>query len=355
MRIILSFGLYLLVCSPLRAFHDIGLPEKEAIHHKTPVHNRFDKYLKLKSPVLHHKKWDDYQPFEDEGSGVWTFGGNSSINTSQAQFSNWQGGGQNSVAIAAALNLNLTYRSETVVWETTLSGGYGLMLQGGSTSWFKTDDRIEITTKFGKKAGKSWYYTALLTPSTQFQPGYMNIGDVTPISNFFAPGYVVGSLGFDYNPSSKISIFIGPVTSKNTIVLDQNLANQGAYGVEAGEYDFTTGTYTKLGKRHRSETGGFFRLNYNEPRVLKNIGIQSKLELFSNYLYKPGNIDVDFENTIILQVNEFIATSIILHFIYDDDIMIALNPEGTRSGPRLQFKEVLGVGLNINLGGASGY
>jgi hypothetical protein len=64
---------------------------------------------------------------------------------------------------------------------------------------------------------------------------------------------------------------------------------------------------------------------------------------------------VDFENTISLQVNEYIATTIILHFIYDDDILISLDPEGSRSGPRLQFKEVLGVGLNINLGGNAGY
>ena len=31
--------------------------------------------------------------------GVWTFQGSSTINTSQSQFSNWQGGGQNSIAL----------------------------------------------------------------------------------------------------------------------------------------------------------------------------------------------------------------------------------------------------------------
>jgi hypothetical protein len=307
--------------------------------------------IDLLRPSSVGKKIDDFEPYEVPSKGQWTFNGNSNINTSQAQFSNWQGGGANSIALAAALSLNLLYQSETINWETSLSGGYGLMLQGGTTDWFKTDDRIELATKFGRKAGKSWYYTALLTPSTQFQPGYSYIGDTIPISNFFAPGYVVGSLGFDFNPSSKLSVFIGPVTSKNTFVLDQNLANQGAYGVEAAEIDWATGDIITPGKQHRSETGGYFRLNYNEPRVIKNIGIQSKLELFSNYLNKPGNIDVDFENVITLQVNEFIATTIILHFVYDDDIQIALNPEGTQSGPRLQFKEVLGVGLNINLGG----
>jgi len=281
--------------------------------------------------------------------GTWTFQGSSTINTSQSQFSNWQGGGQNSISLSTMLNMSLSYISETFSWESTLDAGYGLMLQGSSGRWFKNDDRFEISTKIGKKASKSWYYTALLTPSTQFQPGYMSEFDTVPISRFFAPGYVVASLGFDYNPSTKLSVFLGPITSKNTFVLDQNLADQGAYGVEAATYDYFTGEMLSPGKKHRSETGGYMRIVFNEPRIVKNIGLQSKLELFSNYLYKPGNIDVDFENTFTLKVNEYISTTMILHFIYDDDIQIALDPLGLRTGPRLQFKEVLAVGLLITL------
>jgi hypothetical protein len=161
---------------------------------------------------------------------------------------------------------------------------------------------------------------------------------------------VVASLGMDYNPSQKLSVFIGPVTSKNTFVLNQDLADQGAYGVEAAKMDPVTFEYIPgTGKRHRSETGGFMRVVYNEPRIMKNVGIQSKLELFSNYLNNPENIDVDFENVLNLKINQYISTTLILHFIYDDDIMIALDPEGLRSGPRLQFKEVLSVGLSIQL------
>ena len=133
--------------------------------------------------------------------------------------------------------------------------------------------------------------------------------------------------------------------------MNQDLANQGAYGVEPGEYDYFTGEYLTLGKKFRSEAGGSMRVEYNEPRIVKNVGIQSRLVLFSNYIENPGNIDVDFENTFNLQVNEFITTHLILHFVYDDDIQIALDELGERTGPRLQFKQVLAVGLNINIGG----
>lgn len=309
------------------------------------------KAIAWKGPKTGFSKWDNYEPYDEPSLGQWTFMGNSVISTSQAQFSNWQGGGENSIAISIWLSLNLAYRSDKLNWESNFDAGYGIMLQGRNGKWFKNDDRLEITTKLGLRANEKWFYTGLLSLGSQFQPGFYNLGDEKPISEFMAPGYVMGSLGFDYKPSRKLSVFLGPATMKNTIVLNQDLANMGAYGVEAGEYDYLTESYTTLGKKFRSEAGGSIRIEYNEPRIVKNVGIQSRVVLFSNYLENPWNIDVDFENTFNLQVNEFISTHLILHFIYDDDIQIALDETGERTGPRLQFKQVLAVGLNIDIGG----
>ena len=302
-----------------------------------------------KGPKTGFSKWDNQEPYDVAAPGEWSFGGNSVISTSQAQFSNWQGGGENSIAISTSLSLKLAYTSDKLNWESSFDAGYGIMLQGRNGKWFKNDDRVEITTKLGVRANEKWFYTGLVSLGSQFQPGYYSLGDIKPISEFMAPGYVTGSLGFDYNPSSKLSVFLGPATMKNTIVLNQDLANEGAYGVQAGEFDYVSGTYITLGKKLRSEAGGTVRVEYNEPRIVKNVGLQSRLVLFSNYIDNPGNIDVDFENTFNLQVNEFITTNLILHFVYDDDIQIALDETGERTGPRLQFKQVLAVGLNISI------
>ena len=76
---------------------------------------------------------------------------------------------------------------------------------------------------------------------------------------------------------------------------------------------------------------------------------QSKLDLFSNYLDKPQNIDVNWENLIDLKVNRLISVSIFTHLVYDDDIDIITDDSATgnpvNKGPRVQFKETLGVGL----------
>lgn len=338
-------ALAILLFAPFWAFANTpsGLPFEKL--KSDPVNQALHK----KGPKTGFLKWDNTEPSDEVAKGQWTFGGNSVISTSQAQFSNWQGGGENSIAISTSLSLKLAYTSDKLNWESSFDAGYGIMLQGRNGKWFKNDDRLEITTKLGVRANEKWFYTGLVSLGSQFQPGYQSLGDLNPISEFMAPGYVMGSLGFDYNPSPKLSVFLGPATVKNTIVLNQDLANMGAYGVEAGEYDYLTESYITLGKKLRSEAGGTIRVEYNEPRIVKNVGLQSRLVLFSNYIENPGNIDVDFENTFNLQVNEFITTNLILHFIYDDDIQIALDEIGERTGPRLQFKQVLAVGLNISI------
>ncbi|MGC6413395.1 MAG: DUF3078 domain-containing protein [Bacteroidia bacterium] len=310
----------------------------------------------LKAQEYNSPEYEEPNLSDEEGNdGKWTFWGNSNITTNQSQFSNWQGGGQNAISVATSLSLNLLYQNATTTWQTTLDAGYGLMLQGKNGIWYKNDDRIFLATQLGKKASENWNYSLYFSPQTQFQPGYYSEFDTMPISDFFAPGYVVASFGFEYKPDNKLSVFLGPLSSKNTFVLNQDLANMGAYGVEPGVYDYVEGKYIKEGKKIRSETGGFIRVSFYEPRVMKNISLDSRLELFANYLYKRGNIDVNFENQINLKVNEYISTNLILHLIYDDDILIALDDSFTRFGPRLQFKEVLSVGLTIDLGGNNNY
>lgn len=284
---------------------------------------------------------------ERDTTGKWTFYGTSSITTNQSQFSNWQMGGINSIAISTALNLNLGFTNKTINWQTTLDVGYGLSLQGTTTKWFKNDDRFSISTKLGKQARKGWYYTILASCSTQFQPGYYTIDDPTFSSNFWAPGIVITSIGIDYNPSQKLSVFIGPVTSKNTFVSDQRLANMGVGGIPPAEMDYYTGVITKPAKKFMSETGGYMRIQFTEPRVMKNISIQSVIELFNNYLRNPDRIDVNIQNMINIKINEYISTNLMINLKYDDDVKI-VTPTGT--GPRIQFMEVLGVGLAINLG-----
>ena len=88
-----------------------------------------------------------------------------------------------------------------------------------------------------------------------------------------------------------------------------------------------------------------------KKEIVKNVELDTKLNLFSNYLEEPGNIDVNWDLLLNMKVNEWLSASLICNLIYDHDIDIAVddNNDGVieGSGPRTQFKEVLGVGINM--------
>jgi hypothetical protein len=281
----------------------------------------------------------------------WKTGGLIGITISQASFTNWAAGGQNTIALGGIVNLFANYKSEHSSWDNMLDMGYGLLKQGKNGDFIKTDDKVDLTSKYGRKASSKWYYAGLVNFKTQMTAGY-NYPDVsTKISDLLAPAYILAAIGMDYKPSDKLTAFVAPITSKNTIVNDEALANAGAFGVEAATYN-ENGDIVTAGKRSRSEVGGYVRMVYQQTYFKdKSVSILSKLDLFSNYKTNPQNIDISWETIIGLKVNKFITTTITTHLIYDDDIDIAFdnNNDGVidGSGPRTQFKEVIGVGLNV--------
>jgi len=84
--------------------------------------------------------------------------------------------------------------------------------------------------------------------------------------------------------------------------------------------------------------------------LMENVKLTTKADFFANYLQNAGNIDVNWETLIAMKINKFLTASLSTHLIYDDDINIAVdrNDDGINdgNGPRIQFKEVLSLGLS---------
>ena len=165
--------------------------------------------------------------------------------------------------------------------------------------------------------------------------GYDYPNDSNKISALLSPGYFHGAFGLDFKHSNVFAAYLAPLTTKITIVNNQPLADIGAFGVDKGE-------------NVRVEFGSYVRLAVKK-HIMKNIELHSKLDLFSNFLDRPQNIDVNWETLISMKVNRFVSATITTHLMYDDDVLIGVdtNDDGIAdlTGPRLQFKEVLGVGF----------
>lgn len=263
----------------------------------------------------------------------WKKGGIFTLNFSQAKFENWAAGGLNSMGLNGLLSVYARYKAKTYTWDNSLDLGYGIIKQGEDAEFIKNDDKVDLMSKFGKKASRKWYYAALLNFKTQMTNGYKYPNDSVAISKLLAPGYILGAIGMDFK-NDNYSLFISPATSKTTLVLDETFSNAGAFGVDSG-------------KVVRAEFGGYLRAQFKYD-IMKNVTFSTKMDLFSNYLNEPKNIDVNVEALLSLKVNKYISATIFANLLYDHDIDIAWTDKDGKEhfGPTTQFKELLGVGFS---------
>ncbi len=278
----------------------------------------------------------------------WKKGGIITLNFSQVSLTNWAGGGVNSIALNGLLNAFANLRKGTSTWENSLTVGYG-QTKLGKDGFVKSDDRIDLTSKYGKEAFKSWYYAGLLNFRTQMAPGYKDVGDVNKISTLLAPAYVLTAIGMDYKPNTHFTAFFAPITAKTTIVNDAGLADEGAYGVEKASVDANGMIISGTGHKIRNEIGGYVKIGYNKTDIIENVNFMTKVDFFSNYLHKPRNIDINWETLIGLKVNKYLTCTLSTLLVYDDDIKINVGDDASGVaviGPRTQFKQVFGAGFS---------
>ncbi len=275
----------------------------------------------------------------------WERGGKAGLTLSQAYLSNWVAGGESSVSAIATLNLFANRKKLHSNWGNTLDLQLGFTGQG--KVFQKSVDRVEFTSEKRIYLKEKWFYSARLNFNSQMLPGYNSPGDTVVISNFLAPGYVFLTFGFDWHPRKGHTLLLAPLSGKFTIVADQALANRGAFGVIKATLDEVTDIILTLGKNLKPEFGGYIRYYY-QGKITPTTSLETRLELFSNYLHKPQNVDVNWEVLGKVKISEVFSVNLYTHMIYDDDIKQKVDDEGNvLVGPKLQFMEIMGVGLTL--------
>jgi hypothetical protein len=288
-----------------------------------------------------------FKPKKPTNVPNWTKKNTVGFDLSEVAFSNWNAGGVSS--ISGLIKGDFT-RIQTLIkskWFNELIVQYGVNKQDGFAIR-KSDDAIRFTSTFGyrKDSLSNWYHSAKLNFNTQFSNGYNYPNTDKAISKPFAPAYTFLGVGAEYfNKKEKLNFYISPLTMKNTLVLDQSLANQGAFGVAKAVYD-EAGHLILAGEKSKTELG-FLITNAYKTEVVKNVTFENRLSLYSDYINKFGNIDVDWEVKLDLIVNQYVKANIGTNIIYDDDIKSKKEIDGAQVtfGPKIQMKQILGVGL----------
>jgi len=280
---------------------------------------------------------------QQDTSKIWETGGQIGINISEVGFYNWAKGGDNNLSGTSFLQLFANRNKNDWSWENKIDLEYGLKQEEGEILK-KTDDRIEINSKLGKKAREHWFYTGYVNFKSQFDKGYdYDESETDPISKFLAPGYLTAGFGMDYKPNEYFSAMLSPISSRFIFILDQDIADVGDFG-DGAEYD-ETGIKIKDGVTYRYEFGANLVLTFKKD-IFKNVNLDTKLDLYSNYIENPENVDVDWQTTITMKVNDFLNVMFKTHLIYDDNTNVEWEENGIiHNSPITQFKQSLAVGL----------
>lgn len=311
--------------------------------------------LMAQEPLVLQPIQKDTLPVKKDTS--WKVSGFFGVNASNTQLNNWQGGGLNTTALNTILNLQAVYKKGKQEWLNKLDAQYGFAKLGAGSSvpFRKNIDQLFALSKYNVNAfSKYWYYAAQGDYRTQFAPGYNYAGDSIigrAVSDFNSPGYLQLALGLDYKPTDYFSLTLAPLAGKITMVNRQYLADEGAYGVDKAVTD-DDGTITTPGKKIRFEFGGRVILKFKKD-IAKNVNFDSYLDLFSNYMNNPGNIDVVFNNLLTVKISKYFSANVICQMLYDDDIIIKRdwNNDGIIGGkedfegPRLQVLTTMALGF----------
>ena len=300
--------------------------------------NKASKVYRLRDSI---RAWTFYRPpdaIQKKKPSKWKLNGHLRINTYQNQLRNWsRGGGESTVSFQSEARADLKYDQKYITWHTWTELKFGVTIPGERDMQI-SEDKIEIDTKLNIKSKKRWSYTAHGNLRSQFTEGRDYRRDLK-VSDFLSPLYFNLGLGVDYQIKKLLSLYLSPLTAKLTYVNDTATVDQTRFGVDAD---------SKLW----NQTGAFLNgtLNMNLSR---NIRLESRFSLFSNYFEQPENIDIDWFARLFLDVNKYISTEMSIRLIYDDDTQIPIfreiNGERVRvgEGPRLQMQEIFKVGFQF--------
>jgi hypothetical protein len=273
----------------------------------------------------------------------WIIGGEGNIGFSQTYLQNWKKGGQSAISSLIVLKGFANYRRADgqIKWDNSGEFRNGWIRPGGKEEQLqKNDDRFEITSRFGVSAYKKWYYSGEFNFETQFFKGYQypRDEDAIPISAFMAPSRIYFKVGMEYKPNKDFSMLLSPFTAKNVYVRDTAMIDQTKFGIDAD-------------KKSLWDVG----LNadvFLRKSLTKDITYETKYKMFLNYKEPFQKYDINWENTCVMRLTEFVNMRLLVHLIYDDDVMFPVYDENdVKIGEKakLQLREFFSIGFTYKI------
>lgn len=263
------------------------------------------------------------------------------VNFNQASFSNWSGGGVNSIAVGGVIAARALYEKGKASWDNTADLQLGYVTQLGNTR--KAADQIIIISVLGHQIAPKWDLFISGTFNTFFAAGYRY--DKLPsdqtslrVSNFFAPAQLTFAAGLAYKPTDWFALRLSPIAPRFTFLADQSVRvrqdaitgnyvpdpTQKAYGVDPG-------------KSSRTEWLAFQLQAVLNKNLSENVSLNARYQIFTEYSHLD-NINHRLDLILTAKVSRYLNTTFGLIALYNKDFSSSL-----------QIQQTLAIGLSYNL------
>jgi hypothetical protein len=271
------------------------------------------------------------------------------------------GAGENNIGIGGNTSFYAKYRKGRARWNNAAALNFAVQKlgRGGTRPFQKSQDEIRLTSIFSYDFTKDnpfayAFDVLLLSQITPTYEGNFLAYKDTPIrhaiSRFFSPATLTASPGVTYKPDAHFTVLLSPASLKMTIVTDDSIARLGNAGLtnslhgnpfgrfeseEAFRQSFKTrpsgqindstyygNVFMQMGATLKaSYQNKFFKDKDGKPRL----SFTSSLNLFSNYLRDPQNIDVEWITQTDLIIVKGLSLTLMTNLFYDHDILVQLD------------------------------
>ena len=249
----------------------------------------------------------------------WKKVGTFSFLVNQSSFDNWIAGGVSNISGAIGVNYDFNYSKAKWSWDNKIIVAFGIT-KIKTQDIQKSNDRLEWNSVLGKKAKGNWNYSLFLNFKTQFTDD-LNSETKGP-TRILSPGYLQVGPGTLWKKSDDLKVNISVATLK-LIVVDKELTlpDDAYFGVEEG-----SSVRYELG----ASIGAYYKFT-----LMENITMENILNMYSDYLEDPQNVDFDYTINIVMGINKYFSTNLAFQAIYDDNAFQGL-----------QTRQMIGLGIN---------
>ena len=265
---------------------------------------------------------------------------------------NWSAGGYNTITVKAALDGKANYKKNLTTWNNRIQAEYGFLHSADKPGLLQhSNDRLYVESKFAAQTSKKskWKYTVSFDFKSQFANGYTYktpaegqswLDAAVLKSGFISPAYTNVAIGIEWDPNDLIDVSFAPLTGGFTICEIESLRK--TYGMELkDEYAQHSEIEGYMYRSARFQFGAQVKANLKFT-LNDNFKFESQLVLFSDYLNKPQEIRVNWDNKIDWQIAKYFKIGLSTWLIYDPNVLID-------DEHKVQFKESLSINFTYTI------